>query len=252
MARPRRSEREDIIVRPYQRDDDAQVRRIFRDGMWETLVGGIRSQLLWPFLGAACGSAVLGALLGRKAGEHAVAGACAGFAATSLALFGWLPRKIAQSYVDHSLEDDLKDIAERYRSRPTATEGETGYAGFWVACISDGDGKGAKKVIGTVAVEPPREGPNEGITWFKSGDCELRRMSVSREYRGLGVAGKLYKVLEDECKKHGVKRIVLSTSAFQAGAVRMYPRLGFYVDQHVHLNYYGVPFHIYYFAKDLV
>ena len=107
----------------------------------------------------------------------------------------------------------MLDPMARYRSKRGS--------GFWVAVSGSGE------VIGTVALEPANEIAEHGWTWVY-GDGELRRMSVSSQWRGRGVAKALFAALLDEARQHDYRRIVLSTSSLQAQASAItYPRLGF-------------------------
>ena len=123
------------------------------------------------------------------------------------------PKKIASDYISKSLSDDMLDPMTRYRSKRGS--------GFWVAVSGSGE------VIGTVALEAANEIPEHGWTWIY-GDGELRRMSVSSQWRDRGVAKALFVALLDEARQHDYRRVVLSTSSLQAQASTItYPRLGF-------------------------
>lgn len=234
-----------ILVRPYQVEDERRVKELFADGMRETLVSGLRRQRMPIFLTASVGVAAVGTALGKVlGGVYPFVGALAGFSTCAAALFGWLPHKVSNQYIAESFDGDLHKIEERYRPRTAASPQETGFAGFWVACLAE-----TGEVVGTVAAEPPKGGPDSNLFGFTGGDCELRRMSVCKKYRNHGVARALFKELEDACRIHGAQRIVLTTSSFQAAAVKMYPRLGFDCTKRVRL-YYGL-FDIYAFAKRL-
>ena len=88
---------------------------------------------------------------------------------------------------------------------------EDGYArgGFWVAEI---DGA----VAGTVAIRPK-----------DAATCELKRLYVSRSFRGRGVGGALYAHAEAFARSAGYERIWLDSSRKFASARRLYEKNGF-------------------------
>ena len=194
-------------IRPLEAADVPAARALFASGMRETLIWGLRSELARPTLPkAAIAFAIFAASLYLPRTV-----ACALCALGVFAFAG--PRKIASDYISKSLSDDMLDPMARYRS----TRG----SGFWVAVSGSGE------VIGTVALEPANEIAEHGWTWVY-GDGELRRMSVSSQWRGRGVARALFTALLDEARHHDYRRIVLSTSSLQAQASAItYPRLGF-------------------------
>mmetsp|Transcript_37250 Transcript_37250/g.69396 ORF Transcript_37250/g.69396 Transcript_37250/m.69396 type:complete len:181 (-) Transcript_37250:257-799(-) len=115
---------------------------------------------------------------------------------------------------------------------------------FWVAVNED------SKVLGCVGVIMSTYNSSETAIYHsanESGDslaphdvCELVRMSVSEDARGLGVGTKLYKVLEDFAREKGMKRIVLSTLEDMLQAVGLYKKLGFrlMMKSDVDMNFY--------------
>ena len=196
-----------FAIRPLEAADVPAARRLFASGMSETLIWGLRRELLRPTLPkATIAFAIFAASLYLP--RTVACALCA------LGAFGFAgPRKIASDYIAKSLNDDMLDPMARYRSKRGS--------GFWVAVSGSGE------VIGTVALEPANEIPEHGWTWIY-GDGELRRMSVSSQWRGRGVAKALFAALLDEARQHDYRRIVLSTSSLQAQASAItYPRLGF-------------------------
>ena len=196
-----------FIIRPLEPKDVPAARALFASGMRETLIWGLRAELLRPTVpkGAIAFATAAAALYFPRAVSIAL---CALFL---FALAG--PKKIARDYISKSLSDDMLDPMARYRSKRGS--------GFWVAVSGSGE------VIGTVALEPANEIAEHGWTWIY-GDGELRRMSVSSQWRGRGVAKALFAALLDEARQHDYRRVVLSTSSLQAQASTItYPRLGF-------------------------
>jgi len=97
------------------------------------------------------------------------------------------------------VQADLAAIEDGYMSR----------GGFWVAEI---DGA----VAGTVAIRP-----KEGTT------CELKRLYVSKSFRGRGVGRDLYAHAEAFARGAGYERIWLDSSRKFVEARRLYEKNGF-------------------------
>ncbi|TYZ59232.1 hypothetical protein PybrP1_010852 [[Pythium] brassicae (nom. inval.)] len=113
-----------------------------------------------------------------------------------------------RSYVQESIDDDLSKIEQVY-----LTPG----GNFWVATVTgaaNGDGK--EKVVGMVALEKKADGQGE-----------LRRMSVSSEYRRFGLGRRLVAHLEAWAKENGYTKVRLSTGAIMKNAVKFYPSIGY-------------------------
>ena len=106
-----------------------------------------------------------------------------------------------RSYVQSSLADDLIDIKKHYFAALSNH--------FWVAEV-DGVVKGMV-----------------GIESKGNGTAELRRMSVDKEVRRLGIASKLIEVAEDFCKSSGYKRISLTTVTLLVPAIKLYEKYGY-------------------------
>ena len=106
-----------------------------------------------------------------------------------------------RSYVQSSLSDDLIDIRKHYFDSSTNH--------FWVAEI-DGIVKGMV-----------------GIQSTGDGTAELRRMSVDREARRLGIGSKLLSVAEAFCNELGHKSIRLTTVTLLVPAISLYENCGF-------------------------
>ena len=106
-----------------------------------------------------------------------------------------------RSYVQSSLSDDLIDIRKHYCDSLTNH--------FWVAEV-DGIVKGMV-----------------GIQSTSDGTAELRRMSVDREMRRLGIGSKLLSVAEAFCNELGHKSIRVTTVTLLAPAIALYENYGF-------------------------
>ncbi len=66
-----------------------------------------------------------------------------------------------------------------------------------------------------------------GMLHDLNGAAEIKRVYVSPDARGRGIAGMLCGQLEDHARAQGFQRLVLDTSCNLHGAQRLYERLGF-------------------------
>ncbi|XP_075278144.1 LOW QUALITY PROTEIN: N-acetyltransferase 8, partial [Opisthocomus hoazin] len=131
-----------------------------------------------------------------------------GLGAVALALAtAWpLVRSLSTSYVRQALSTDLRDVAGSYLRAPDSC--------FWVA-----EAGGA--VVGMVAVAPPQDPAERGVA------LELKRMSVSKDYRGRGLSKALCGEVLRFARARGYGAVVLSTSMVQVAAQRLYEGQGF-------------------------
>ncbi|KAM4540602.1 putative N-acetyltransferase camello [Fundulus diaphanus] len=106
-------------------------------------------------------------------------------------------------YIEASLGKDLSSIGETYlRQKDTC---------FWVA-ESDG------RVVGMVACLPAENA---------HGCLELKRMSVRRSHRGMGIAKALCRTVADFTRERGFPAVILYTSVVQTDAQKLYERMGY-------------------------
>jgi putative acetyltransferase len=97
-----------------------------------------------------------------------------------------------EAYISRSLSEEIDRIADYYGERD---------GGFWVAIADD-------RVVGTFGLERV------------SGDAmELRRMYVDPSARRKGIAQQMLAFAEEECRRHNVDRLELSTSELQPAAL---------------------------------
>ncbi|MDP3790889.1 MAG: GNAT family N-acetyltransferase [Candidatus Omnitrophota bacterium] len=66
---------------------------------------------------------------------------------------------------------------------------------------------------------------------FSGRDCYLSNVAVYPEYRSLGLGSKLLGAIEEEVKSAGKNRIVLHADAKNHGAIRLYERLGYRIEE---------------------
>ncbi|XP_061649804.1 probable N-acetyltransferase camello isoform X2 [Phyllopteryx taeniolatus] len=106
-------------------------------------------------------------------------------------------------YIETCYNTDLKNIGETYMAARDSC--------FWVA-----ESEGC--LVGTVACLPGNGAP----------DClELKRMSVRRSHRRMGVAKELCRKVVDFTRRRGYAAVVLITSVVQTDAQKLYEDLGF-------------------------
>ena len=132
-----------------------------------------------------------------------------------------LPHHHADKYVRRCLDADMTAPSSHYLLRAASC--------FWVAIDATGD------VVGTVAVERVEHASGGGSSPWRTGDAELRRMSVTASARGRSVATALFEELRRFCTHVGYRRIVLSTSTLQRAAATLYPKLGFRLERREHV-----------------
>ncbi|XP_072262836.1 probable N-acetyltransferase camello [Pyxicephalus adspersus] len=106
-------------------------------------------------------------------------------------------------YIDHCLNEDLRDIQKTYM--------EAQGCHFWVADAED-------SIVGTVAVKPSDENPEELI---------LKRMSVRKDFRGLGIGKALSREVISFARRGRYKAVILNTLMVQVEAKNMYESVGF-------------------------
>jgi GNAT superfamily N-acetyltransferase len=105
-----------------------------------------------------------------------------------------------EAYIARSLEEEIDRVSDYYRERD---------GGFWVAVEKE-------KIVGTFGIE-------------STGDAamELRRMYVDPDVRRRGIARTMLQFAEQECRRRGRPRMVLSTSELQREALSLYRNAGY-------------------------
>lgn len=114
-------------------------------------------------------------------------------------------RDLYDSYVRHSLSNDMLDIQKYYMQRD-------GYC-FWVA-------ESLGKVVGMVVAIPSAHPGGEN-------HIELRRMSVAESHRGRGIAKALCRTVIDFARRRGCSAVVLETTLSHQAAHGLYKSMGF-------------------------
>jgi len=68
------------------------------------------------------------------------------------------------------------------------------------------------------------------IKRFAAQECYLSNLAVYPEYRSLGLGSRLIGALEDELKSIGKSRMILHADVNNHGAIRLYQRLGYRIE----------------------
>jgi GNAT superfamily N-acetyltransferase len=158
-------------------------------------------------------------------------------------------REVYLAYAAKSLQEDMADITHHYIAPPPPAP-VNHRRNFWVAVLrpaatchtanaNDNDNAAGRteSIVGCVAVEPHRQ--NAGITPIDAhllddtnehrakSIAELRRMSVSPDFRGKRIATRLLEHLTAWCRANGFDTVRLTCSKPQQAAQRLYERFGF-------------------------
>jgi putative acetyltransferase len=108
--------------------------------------------------------------------------------------------KAFEGYIARSLQEEIDRIPAYYGERN---------GGFWVAA------------------EGPRIVGMFGLELLSSDAMELRRMYVDPDAQRRGIARRMLRFAEDECRKRNVGRLDLSTSELQGPALSLYQNAGY-------------------------
>lgn len=106
-------------------------------------------------------------------------------------------------YIEATFRKDLNNISETYLKGKDSC--------FWVA---DSDGR----VVGSVACLPAEDAP---------GCLKLKRMSVRRSHRGMGIAKALCRTVAEFTRDRGYGAVILQTSVVQTDAQKLYEHMGY-------------------------
>ncbi|XP_050800896.1 probable N-acetyltransferase camello isoform X1 [Gopherus flavomarginatus] len=188
----------DYRIREYRDEDYEVVRELFATGMSE-YVPALCVHVLkqpWVILVLACTFCIL--LTSSKSLLLPIL-AITLLLATGRQLLGYF----WTMYIEHCLKEDLLDIKTTYM-------GSKGSC-FWVA-------EADECVVGTVAARPSDD---------QEGELMLKRMSVRKDYRGLGVAKALCQAVICFAQQQGCRAVVLNTLMVQDEARLMYEHVGF-------------------------
>lgn len=188
----------DIKIRKYEEDDEAAVKEIFTMGMSEHVPSAFVHLLKQPLTQMVLMVTFCALLTSSKSFLLPVL-------AVTLLLAGGrqMIGYIFNSYIDVTLKKDLNQIKEVYLEQKNSC--------FWVA-ESEG------QVVGTVACLPAEQ---------ETGCLELKRMSVKRSHRGMGIAKDLCRTVADFTRERGFPTVVLYTSMVATDAQKLYEHMGY-------------------------
>ncbi|AWP16045.1 putative N-acetyltransferase camello [Scophthalmus maximus] len=187
-----------IQVRKYRDEDAEAVREIFTLGMSEHVPSSFMHLLKQPLTQMVLMCVFCALLTSSKSFLLPIL-------AVTLFLAG--ARQVVvymfNRYIDTSLRKDLNSIRDTYLKHKDSC--------FWVA-ESDG------RVVATVACLPAEHAP---------GCLELKRMSVCRSHRRMGIAKTLCGTVAEFTRDRGFAAVVLFTSLVQTDAQKLYESIGF-------------------------
>ncbi|CAB1335694.1 unnamed protein product, partial [Coregonus sp. 'balchen'] len=187
-----------ITIRRFEEDDKESVKEIFTMGMSEHVPSSFMHLLKRPLTQMIL-MVTFCALLASSKSILLPVVAVTLLLAGAKQLVGYL----FNSYIDTSLKKDLNHIQETYLENKDSC--------FWVA-ESDG------RVVGSVACLPAEREP---------GYMELKRLSVRRTHRGMGIAKALSRTVADFSRERGFPAVILYTSVVQTDAQRLYENMGY-------------------------
>ncbi|KAM3938039.1 putative N-acetyltransferase camello isoform 1-T2 [Leptodactylus fuscus] len=188
----------DYTIRVYKNRDYNAVRMLFAEGMLEHIPATCAYLLKLPRVQFILFISFITLLLLSRSYLLSL---------VSLAVVFTAGRRLLTSefhqYVDQCHKEDLLDIEESYMASNNSC--------FWVV-ESNG------RVIAMVGTQPlPRS----------SEVMVLRRISVAKDQRHLGIASALCQKVIDFARQRGFKVVTLETSMIQVPAHKLYEKLGF-------------------------
>lgn len=187
-----------VQIRKYQDDDAEAVKEIFTLGMSEHVPSSFMHLLKQPLTQMVLMCTFCALITSSKSFLLPILAVTLLLAAARQFVV-----YMFNKYIDTSLRNDLNNISDTYLKQKDTC--------FWVA-ESDG------RVVGTVACLPAKNAPQ----------ClELKRMSVSRSHRGMGIAKALCRTVADFTHDRGYPAVILYTSVVQTDAQKLYEHMGY-------------------------
>lgn len=187
-----------IQIRKYQDDDAEAVKETFTLGMSEHVPSSFMHLLKQPLTQMVLMCTFCALITSSKSFLLPILAVTLFLAAARQFVVYMFNR-----YIDTSLRKDLDNIGETYLKQKDSC--------FWVA-ESDG------RVVGSVACLPAENAP---------GCLELKRMSVRRSHRGMGIAKALCRTVADFTRERGYTTVILYTSVVQTDAQKLYEHMGY-------------------------
>ncbi len=142
------------------------------------------------------------------------------------------PKSLQRWFVKQKLNADMGDIQKHYIDEKNGNNSglSDSYGGlwFWIAVTGDGRLAGCVAMMKSSYGEySDQEKMYHDLPEGPNALCELVRMSVHPNFRGQALGPRLVKVVEDEAKKRGYKRLAISTLLCMKPAIRLYERCGY-------------------------
>ncbi|KAK3520886.1 hypothetical protein QTP86_032981 [Hemibagrus guttatus] len=188
----------EVQIRRYEGDDDEDVKEIFTLGMSEHVPSSCIHVLKQPLTQMLLACVFCALLASSKSILLPI------LAVTLLLAAGRQGISYMFSkYIQVTLSKDLNNIQKTYLKAPNSC--------FWVAECQG-------RLVGTVACLPAEH--NEGC-------LELKRMSVKRTHRGMGIAKALCRAVAEFAQARGFPAVVLYTSVVQTDAQKLYENMGY-------------------------
>jgi ribosomal protein S18 acetylase RimI-like enzyme len=163
-----------------------------------------------------------------------------------LSLFGtfaglrWLLSRFYISYCENSLRADLADIGKHYcvSESEGTRDAQSSASCFWVV-EAYSDETGYCEIVGTVGLGASIQlffcslliNTTDSSTKDDQNTAELRRMAVSPHHRRLGIGQLLAITLIAHARERGLASVFLTTTSYQAPAIRLYERMGWVVQR---------------------
>lgn len=185
-------------IRRYRDEDAEAVRELFTLGMSEHVPASFTHLLKQPLTQLVLMVLVCALLTSSKSFLLPILAATLFLAASRQSVVFMFNR-----YIDASIREDLGDIGQAYLEQKDSC--------FWVA-ESDG------RLVGTVGCLPAKKAP---------GCLELKRLSVCRSHRGMGIAKALCRTVADHTRERGFVAVLLFTSVVQTDAQKLYEHMGY-------------------------
>lgn len=187
-----------IQIRKYKDEDSEAVKEIFTLGMSEHIPSSFMHILKQPLIQMVLMCMFCALITSSKSFLLPILAVTLSLAAARQSVV-----YMFNSYIDTSLKSDLNSISETYLKQKDSC--------FWVA-ESDG------RVVGTVGCLPATQAP----------EClELKRLSVRRSHRGMGIAKALCRTVADFTRDRGFAAVILYTSVVQTDAQKLYEHVGY-------------------------
>ncbi|KAM7403647.1 hypothetical protein PAMA_004202 [Pampus argenteus] len=187
-----------IQIRKYRDDDAEAVKEIFTLGMSEHVPSSFMHCLKQPLIQMVLMCVFCALMTSSKSFLLPIL-------AITLLLAGIQQFVVYtfNKYIETSLRKDLNNISETYLKQKDSF--------FWVAESEGG-------VVGMVACLPNENAP----------EClELKRMSVHRSHRGMGIAKALCRTVAEFTRDRGYAAVILYTSVVQSDAQKLYEHMGY-------------------------